>query len=172
MSIINNIALSLISKKDTPKANKQFLNWSQVSTILIIAYDNQLADIVEFINTCKKDNITVKVGIIYNGKPEHAPKPHFEHFIVDKKQFNFFGIPSDAGLQRLHPGSVDVLINLGAPEQIKSLALSKLITAKCKISSFQHDIFDISIDSDKTLHISNYLKQVVVYLNMIKPIQK
>lgn len=172
MSIINNIALSLISKKDAPKANKQFLNWSQVSSVLIIAYDNQLADIVEFINTCKKDSITVRVGIIYNGKPEHAPKPHFEHFIVDKKQFNFFGIPGDDALKSLQPGAVDVLINLGGPEQIKSLGLSKLTTAKCKISSFQHDIFDISIDSDKTLHISNYLKQVVVYLNMIKTIQK
>ena len=168
MSLINNIALSLISKKEGAKGNKQFLNWAQLSTILIIAYDNQLADIVEFINICKKDNISVQVAIIYNGKLEQAPKPHFEHQILDKKQFNFFDLPTEEALRNISSKQVNVLINLGNAEQIKSLALSKMIVAKCKISNFQHDIFDISIDSDKTLNISNYLKQVVVYLNMIK----
>ena len=168
MSFIHNIALRLIRRKDTPKALKQFLNWNQVSTVLIISYDNQLADIVEFINTCKKDGISVQVIIIYEGKPEHAQKPHFGHIIFDKKQFNFFGIPTEAGLKKINPDSFDVLINLGDSHQIKSLGLSKLLTSKCKISSFRNPVFDLSIDSDKTLYISNYLNQVVVYLNMIK----
>lgn len=170
MSIIHNIALRLISKKEVPKAHKQFLNWSKVSSVLIIAYDNQLADIVEFINTCKKDSITVNVAVLYNGKPEQAPRPHFEHVILDKKQFGFFGIPVADCLQKLNAKPIDVLIDLGNASQIKSMALSKMVTAKCKVSSFQNDIFDLSIDSEKNLHISDYLKQVVVYLNMIKTI--
>jgi hypothetical protein len=172
VSIIQNIALRLISKKEVPKSRKQFLNWKQVKRVLIIAYDNQLADLVEFVNTCKQDSIEVLVAIIYNGKAEHAPKPHFNHSVLDKKQFSFLGFPTNDCLQQLEASPSDVLINLGNVSQIKALAVSKLVPATCKISSFQDPVFDLSIDSDKTLHISDYLKQVVVYLNMINPTQK
>lgn len=168
MSIIQNIALRLISKKEVPKSQKQFLNWKRVKRVLIIAYDNQLADLVEFVNNCKQDSIEVLVAIIYNGKAEQAPKPQFEHVIMDKKQFSFLGLPSPDSLQQLNAKSWDVLINLGNASQVKALAVSKLVAATCKISSFQDTIFDLSIDSEKNLHSSDYLKQVVVYLNMIK----
>jgi len=168
LSIIQNIALRLISKKEVPKSRKQFLNWKQVKRVLIIAYDNQLADLVEFVNSCRQDSIEVLVAIIYNGKAEQAPKPHFEHVVLDKKQFSFLGLPGPECLQQLHARPWDVLINLGGAQQVKALAVSKLVAATCKISSFQDAIFDLSIDSDKTLHSSDYLKQVVVYLNMIK----
>jgi hypothetical protein len=168
VSIIQNIALRLISKKEVPKSKKQFLNWKQVKRVLLIAYDNQLADLVEFVNTCKRDSIDVLVAIIYNGKAEQAPKPHFDHLVLDKKQFSFLGLPTNDCLQQLNAKSFDVLINLGSSSQIKALAVSKLVPATCKISSFQDPIFDLSIDSDTSLHISDYLKQVVVYLNMIK----
>lgn len=168
MSIIQNIALRLISKKEVPKSQKQFLNWKQVKRVLIIAYDNQLADLVEFVNSCKQDSIDVLVAIIYNGKVEQAPKPHFDHVVLDKKQFSFLGLPTHDCLQQLSVKPWDVLINLGDAQQIKALAVSKLVPAICKISSFQDTIFDLSIDSNQSLHSSDYLKQVVVYLNMIK----
>ncbi len=168
MSIIQNIALRLISKKEVPKSQKQFLNWKQVKHVLIIAYDNQLADLVEFVNNCRQDSIGVLVAIIYNGKAEQAPKPHFDHVVMDKKQFSFLGLPTHDYLQQLSAKPWDVLINLGNAQQIKALAVSKLVPATCKISSFQDPIFDLSIDSDKSLHSSDYLKQVVLYLNMIK----
>jgi hypothetical protein len=136
--------------------------------VLVIAYDNQLANVVEFINTCKKDNINARVAIIYDGKPEQAPKPHFDHVILDGKQFGFFRIPKEEAISKLVTKPLDVLINLGSEQQNKAFALSKLVPAKCKISCFQNPVFDISIDGDKNLNSSDYLKQVVVYLNMIK----
>ncbi len=168
MSLLQIISNYLLSSKDSPKTTRQFVSWNQLSNVLIIAYDNQLANVVEFINACKKDSINVQVAIIYDGKPEQAPKPHFDHVIIDAKQFNFFRIPKEETISKLSSKPLDVLINLGSSEQTKSLALSKLIPAKCKISNFQNNIFDISIDSDKNLGSSDYLKQVVVYLNMIK----
>lgn len=172
MSLINNISAFLLSKKESrlsaTKIIKQFVSWNQISKILIIAYDNQLSDMVDFINTCKKDSISVHVAIIYNGKVEHAPKPHFDNTILNKKQFSFFNIPNEECIQKLDSKSFDVLINLGINEQIQALAVSKLVAAKCKISNFQNSIFDIIIDGDNTMNSSNYLKQVVVYLNMIK----
>jgi len=169
VSIVHHIALKLISGKPMPGGRKEFLNWKQVKHVLVIAHDNQLADIVEFVNRCKQDSIRVMVAILYQGKAEHAPKPHFDHVILDKKQFSFLGLPTEACLSQLSGTSYDVLINLGSATQLKALALSKLLPAKCKVSSFQDAIFDLSIDSDKNLHISEYLKQVVVYLNMINP---
>jgi hypothetical protein len=168
MSLIHSIANYLLSSKESAKGNKQFLSWNQLSTVLIIAYDNQLSNVVDFINACKKDNVKVHVAVIFDGKPEQTPKPNFEHTILDKKQFNFFGLPTEQAIQTLSLKPIDALINLGDVEQIKTLALSKLVTAKCKISHFQNPIFDISIDGDKTSNTSQFLEQVIVYLHMIK----
>ena len=170
MALINNIAKWLLSSKESPKSDKRFLNWSQLSNVLLIAYDNQLSNCVDFINHCKKDNINIQVAIIYEGKPEQAPKPNFEYQLLDTKQFNFFGLPKDDVLTQLNSKAFDALINLGNAEQIKALALSKLISAKCKIANFQNPIFEITINSDELMTSSDYLKQVIVYLNMIKPI--
>lgn len=168
MSLLNNIANYLLSSKESAKGNKQFIPWSELSNVLIIASDNQLSNVVDFINACKKDNIKVHVAVIFDGKPEQTPKPNFEHTILDKKQFNFFGLPTDQAIQTLSLKPIDALINLGDAEQIKTMALSKLVTAKCKISHFQNSIFDISIDGDQTNNPSKFLEQVIVYLHMIK----
>lgn len=168
MSLLNNISNWLLSSKESPKRNKQFLNWSQLSNVLIIAQENQLSNVVDFINACKKDNIYIHVAVVYDGKPEQTPKPNFDHTILDKKQFNFFGLPNEQAVQSLSLKPVDALINLGNIEQIKTFALSKLIPAKCKISSFQNSIFDISIDVDASQNVSKFLEQVILYLHMIK----
>lgn len=168
MSLLKNIASWLLSSKESPKGNKQFLNWSQISNVLIIAQDNQLSNVVDFINACKKDNINIHVAVVYDGKPEQTPKPNFDHTILDKKQFNFFGLPNEQAIQSLSLKPIDALINLGNSEQVKTFALSKLISAKCKIGSFQNPIFDISIDVDASQNVSKFLEQVIVYLHMIK----
>ena len=168
MALINNIAQWLLSSKESPKSDKQFLNWNQLSNVLLIIHENQIADCTEFITACKKDNITITVAILYDGKAEQAPKPNFEHMLLDKKQFNFFGLPNDAIVSQLNSKVFDALITLGNAEQIKALALSKLIAAKCKIANFQNPIFEITISDDKLMKSSDYLKQVIVYLNMIK----
>lgn len=168
MSLLNNIANYLLSSKESAKGTKQFLNWSQITTVLIIAYDNQLSNCVDFINTCKKDNIQVHVAIIYDGKLAQVPKPNFDHTILDKKQFNFFDLPKTETLSQLNIKVFDVLINLCDSEKIKALALSKLVSAKCKIANFQNPIFEITIMNDITMNNSDFFKQLVVYLNMIK----
>jgi|GEM_PF-1475697 len=171
VSLLNNIATYLLSKKESrlglTKVTKQFFSWNKISKIVIIAYDNQLSELIEFINACKKDNITVQVAIIYAGKPEQASNPSFEHIILDKKKFSLFQLPTDEALNQVTTTTYDVLINLGNSDQFQALALSKLMTAKCKIARYQNANFEITIDSNKTTKISDYLNQVVVYLNMI-----
>lgn len=170
MSLLQNISHWLLSKKESPSGNKKFFAWNELKNVLLIVYDNQLSELAEFIAACQKDNIKTKVAIIYNGKPEQAPKPPFDHILVDKKQFSFFGLPTDELLQKLNAGSTDLLINLGKEDCIKSLSITKLTKASCKVGNFQDSIFDLSIDVDKTNNSHQFLKQVVVYLHMIKTI--
>ncbi len=168
MSLLQNISNWLLSKKESPKTDKQFFSWNQLSKVLIIAYDNQLSEIVDFVTTCEKENKKVKVLIIYNGKPELAPKPPFEHVLMDKKQFSLFNIVSESFIQSLNAESYNMLIDLGKEDCVKSRSISKLVKASCKIGSFQDPIFDLIIDVDKTNNSHQFLKQVVVYLHMIK----
>ena len=170
MKLKNNISNWLLSKKESPKTNKQFIAWNQLSKVFIIAYDNQLSELVDFVTACEKENKKVKVAVIYNGKPEQAPKPPFSHVLLGKKQFSFFNIVNDAFLQSISHESYDVLIDLGKENDIKSLSLSKLVKASCKIANFKNAIFDMSIDVDKSNNSHQFLKQVVVYLQMIKTI--
>lgn len=168
MSLLQNISNWLLSKKESPLVPRKFFSWNELKTVLIIAYDNQLSELADFMNACQKDNIKTKVAIIYNGKPEQAPKPPFDYLLLDKKQFTFFGILQDSVLQNINQNTNDVLINLGQEDCVKSKSIAKLTKASCKIGNFQNPIFDISIDVDKTTNAYQFLKQVVVYLQMIK----
>jgi hypothetical protein len=168
MSLINSISAYLLSKKESPMAVKQFFTWTQLNKVLIICYDNQLDELTNFIKTCKTDNISVYVAIIYKGKIEQAPSPNFKHTIVDQKQFSFFKIPTPFILKNLNTRAFDLIINIGNQNQMRALSLSKLVYAKCKIANFQNPVFDITINKDNLTNNSDFLKQVIVYLNMIK----
>lgn len=161
MSIISYIHYYILASKQAPKVDKQFLNWHQVKQCAIIMYDYQLAEIADFVASCHNADKIIDVYIIYDGKPEQAPKPAFNHKILSKKDFSVFQIPKDTLVAKLH--KTDILINLGNKQQLKSHALSKLIPATCKISSYEDVIFDVSLTNT-----SNFLKEVFTYLNMIK----
>lgn len=168
MPLLQNISGWLLSKKESPQVNKQFVSWAQLSKVFIIANDNQLSELVDFVTACENESKKVKVAVIYNGKQENAPKPPFNYVLLDKKQFSFFNIVNDSFLQSMNHESYDILVNLGKENDIKSLSLSKLTKASCKISNFEHPVFDMSIDVDKSNNSHQFLKQVMVYLQMIK----
>ncbi len=170
MSLINTISSYLLSQKESPETVKQFFSWNQLNKILIICYDSQLDELTNFIKTCKTDNISVYVAIIYKGKLVQAPSPNFKHTIVDQKQFSFFKIPTPFILKNLNTKAFDLIINIGSQNQMRALSLSKLVYAKCKIANFQNPVFDITINKDNLTNNSDFLKQVVVYLNMIKTV--
>lgn len=170
MSLINTISSYLLSKKESPEIVKQFFSWNQLNKILIICYDYQLDELTDFLKTSKTDNISVYVAIIYKGKIEQAPSPNFKHTIVDQKQFSFFKIPTPFILKNLNTKAFDLIINIGSQNQMRALSLSKLVYAKCKIANFQNPIFDITINKDNLTNNSDFLKQVIVYLNMIKTV--
>jgi hypothetical protein len=168
MSLQKHITNWILSRKNNSSDSKQFLNWSQLKKIIVFCHENQLSHIVDFINLCQKNQIETLVAIVYNGKIEQAPKPNFNHVILNKKHFSFWEIPHPEIINQLSSFSADIIINIGNDEQFKTLAMSKLVKAKCKIGSFENAIYDIAIAVEKTTSASNFLQQVVVYLQMIK----
>ncbi len=49
---------------------------------------------------------------------------------------------------------------------MQAFAVSKLTKAKCKIANYEQSVFDITISAHN--NIKDFLKQVIVYLQMIK----
>lgn len=168
MIFVKSIADYLLSKIEGRSKHNQFINWYHLSKIVIIAFDNQLNDLSEFLKNCSTDKIAVNVMIILNGKEQKSQNYPFEHTILNNKQFNIWGFPKTDFMSKFNNHNIDLLINLGSENQIKSLALSKLMDANCKIGHFQNNVFDITIESELPLTNSEFLKQVIVYLKMIK----
>ncbi len=168
MSLINKIALYFLSNKENVYFTKQFFSWNQLSTILIICYEEQVSEIIDFIDICKVNSISVHVAIILNNKKDYTPKFKFNHTAIDKKQFSLLKIPNQNTIQQLKNKNSDLLINLGNSKQIRSYILSKLTKSRCKLSYFQDSVYDIVISKDTSTSVSEYLKQVIIYLKMIK----
>lgn len=166
MSLRQTISNYLLANKRAASNKHQFINWVDVTTILVIIYLNQLAELDEFIETCKQDKKEIVVGIIYDGKSERFIHPKFQHKLYTKNMFTWFYIPKDMLLNEMNSGSYNLLINTGLAHQQKSKALTKLINADCKVGNFENDIFDISIVTQK--NNSNFFKEVQKYLTMIK----
>lgn len=156
----------MLSQKQEPEATKQFFEWNSIKSCVIIANDNELSEISDFLQACQQQQINTEVIIIYNGKPEMAPNPSYKHLLLNNKQFNFFGIPKTESLHPISNITYDVLINLGTPENTQAFALSKLINAKCKIATYTHKQFDLTINVSN--NIKTFLAQTIVYLQMIK----
>lgn len=168
MSLLKKITLYFLSNKENAYFTKQFFSWNQLSTILIICYEEQVSEIIDFIGICTADSIFVHVAIIYNGKKDHTPQFNFNYTIIDKKQFSLLKFPNQNIIQQLKNKNSDLLINLGNTSQIRAFALSKLTKSRCKLSYFQDSAYDIVISKDSSTSISAYLKQVIIYLKMIK----
>ena len=168
MIFVKSIADYLLSKIESRRKHNQFTNWYHLSKIVIIAFENQLNDLVEFLGNCSTDKIATHVVIILNGKEIKKQNCPFEYTIFNKKQFNIWGFPKKDFMSNFHNQNFDLLINLGTENQVKSLALSKLISANCKIGHFKHNVFDMTIEREYPLTDSEFLKQVIVYLKMIK----
>jgi len=86
---------------------------------------------------------------------------------MNRKDFNFFGLPKNEGIQRIKSKTYDVLINMDFNNNGFAKAITGLTIAKCKIgpeSVLYNGFFDISIQCDQ----QNFLKEAHKYLMMIK----
>ena len=165
MSLLNNIALWQLNSKPARQTSRQFINWSEVRSLLLLAEQEQLGDVRAFLKQTVSEGKQAVTVFVYKGKPGQEPAFEYEHIVVGKKQLTVFGLPQPEVLSTLNSRKVDLLINLGNPENATLLALSKWTDAPVKIAPFEHAVFDMSIAAPNR---AEFLKQVLVYLDMIK----
>lgn len=165
MGFLSNIALWQLNAKPARQNSRQFMNWAEVKTILLLAEPAHLPETRHFLKQAVADGKQTMTAFVYKGKPGQEPAFDLEHVVVSKKQLTFLGLPQNEVLSTLNSRKPDVLINLGKPDEITLLALSKWIDAPFKVGSFEHPVFDLSIAETG---VEAFLKQVLVYLNMIK----
>jgi len=168
MFISSSISNYFLAKIKSSARQQSFINWNDSSEIVIIVFDNHLNHLVNFLENCKKDNISTHVIIISNGKKKIELNYSCHHTVLTDKQFNIWGFLKKDLTVDFKESNFDLLINLGTSTQMKSLSLSKLINAKCKIGRFKHNVFDMIIESEHQLTDITFLEQVIIYLKMIK----
>lgn len=168
MSLKSQISYWLFNKKGTEINNRKFIEWNTIEQISIVLFSSQYKEINEFIKTAKKDNKQILLYIIHLDNTPINFNIEEKHIILTKKQFNFFGVLNSTFSPLDNQSNNSVLINLGLVDEIHAMCVSKQLKANCKISKFKHALFDICITQETQLTNTEFLKQVVVYLNMIK----
>lgn len=166
--MLESLARWILKNKPFPQRQKQFMNWSEIRHILILAEREDIPKLKNFILQAEKDQKKVTVAFIVKEKPEQFQEPDISHIPIFKKQLSALRLPGENTISSLHQLQADILIDIGGKQNLSLLAISKLVQIKCKISSFENAIFDISISSGTSSSVEDFLKQVVVYLNMIK----
>jgi 2-hydroxy-3-keto-5-methylthiopentenyl-1-phosphate phosphatase len=143
------------------KTQKQFVEWEKVQSAVILVGSQEYSTIKDFVKQTGK-NIDI---IVTHYDKTSETKDCF--LSVNKKDFNFFGLPKPEVIQKLNSKTYDVLINADFNNSSFLKALTGLAVAKCKLgpeSAVYREFFDISIQSNQ----QDFLKQALKYLMMIK----
>jgi hypothetical protein len=168
VSLLSYIARWRLKNISARHQNRRFVNWEQAKTILVLAEENQLDEVSGFVTMAERENKLVIPVFIYKGKPGQVFSLPYRHIAVSTKSLSAIGLPAEDLVTAMNSKKADILIDLGSHNDIPLLALSRLSDASCKIAGFEDAAFDISIFCPKSLTISSFLEQVIVYLKMIK----
>jgi len=168
VSLFNNIARWRLKALNARHSDRRFVNWTQAKTILVLAEEEQLSEVSAFVALAEKEQKLVIPVFTYKGKPGQVFSLPYRHIAVSTKSLSMLGMPAEDLVTAMNAKKADILIDLGGHNAIPLLALSRLSDASCKIAGFEDAAFDISIFCPKSLTISNFLEQVIVYLKMIK----
>lgn len=147
--------------KSAPKIQKQFVEWDRIQSAAILVGSWQYTIVKDFIKQSGK-NFDV---IVFNNDKTSENKDCF--LSLNKKNFNFFGLPKPEIAQKIKSKTYDVLIASDFQNTSTIKTLTGLVQAKCKLgpeSASYMGLFDISIRSNE----SEFLKQAHKYLMMIK----
>lgn len=157
---LKNILLSSeLKKSDTVK--KQFIEWDKVQSAVILVNNAISPELAAFIREWKKD---VYIIVYHN---DTTSKSTGCYLSLNKKDFNFLGLPKSQTSGKIRSRAYDILISTDFDDYAPMEALSGIISAKCKLgpeSAAYKRFFDISINSPQ----SSFLKDVRQYLSMIR----
>ncbi|MBK7668073.1 MAG: hypothetical protein IPJ32_12505 [Sphingobacteriaceae bacterium] len=143
------------------KIQKQFVEWEKVQSVVILVGSTQFSVVKEF---AKQTGKNIDIIVTHSDKTSETKDCFLS---LNKKDFNFFGLPKPEIIQKLKTTTYDVLINTDFNNSGFLKSITGLTSAKCKLgpeSAVYNEFFDISIQSNQ----QDFLKQALKYLMMIK----
>lgn len=147
--------------KEISNVKRQFVEWEKIQSAVILVSSMQLNNVRDFVGKSGKN---FDIVVFHNDKVSVSNECYLS---LNKKDFNFFGMPKPEALAKLKGKSYDVLINADYNNSWFIKALTGLTPSKCKLgpeSAVYNEFFDISIQSSQ----QDFLKQAHKYLMMIK----
>jgi len=147
--------------KEISSVKKQFVEWEKIQTAVILVSSTQLKSIKDFVGKSGKN---FDIIIFHNDKVSVSKECYLS---LNRKDFNFFGLPNPESISTLKGKNYDILINTDFSSSWFIKALTGLIPSKCKLgpqNSLYNEFFDMSIQSNE----QDFLKQAQKYLMMIK----
>ncbi len=147
--------------KEISNIGKQFVEWEKMKSAVILVGSGQYNLVKAFAHQSGKN---FDIIIFHNDKVTVSNDCFLS---LNKKDFNFFGLPKPEAIAKLKGKNYDILINADYNNSWFMKALTGLTASKCKLgpqSAVYNEFFDISIQSNQ----QDFLKQAHKYLMMIK----
>ena len=172
-NIIQKLARLILSKK-VAKINrdKSTMNFDKAKTALIIIDGTDSAsekNVLDFIDFLKQNNIRVDC-VNYIDKKEFDGKKNPKHIIISKKNLNGLGMPKQKEFADLFEQPYDLLFDFSIKPHFAVQCIVELSMARFKIGMLPgtSTAFDFMIDLGKSKTISEYIKQIKIYLPLMK----
>lgn len=151
--------------KNRSKSATAFVPWDKAKSIALII-DAQTASNKNLIDKFIYESDKVVDVYYIDLKVKESAIKNYNTFTKQHK--NFVGLPNAKALQVLTK-KYDVLINAAFHEVAYAAVLSNAFAATCKTSFIsQYSTFNLIIQRKANQEVSAYLKDVVVYLKMIR----
>lgn len=158
------------------RRNRGFVNLSTAQTIGIvwdITNEDDLPPISDFILMMNERGIRVDVIAIFQGKILPDKLTALRYITCLKREdLSYFYIPNTPETEKFIKTPFDILIEITSRNCLPIRYITSLNTARCKVSSkagdsADRDYADIIIAVGKGVDTKEYLKQIVVYLELI-----
>jgi hypothetical protein len=159
-NLLKNLLLnSEVKKSNTVK--KQFMEWDKAQSAVILVNNSISPELSAFIREWGKD---VYIIVFHN---DSTSKSTGCYLSLNKKDFNFLGLPKSQTKEKIRSRSYDILISTDFENYGPMEALSGMISAKCKLGPEKADynrFFDICINGKR----EEFLRETQKYLKMIR----
>jgi len=158
------------------KRKSCFLNLNLVTTIGIvwdITSQEDLSPISDFILKMNERGIKVEVIAVYQGNLLPDKLTALRYITCLKKEdLSYLYLPKSIETEKFIKTQFDILIEITSRDFLPVKYISVLTPARCKISKstdedYERGYADILISIGKNVDTREYLKQVVIYLELI-----
>jgi hypothetical protein len=151
----------------------EFLNYSEVNTILVLCYisrDDDFEQVKAVSNILSKDKKRVTI-CCYVGQKKSQLQDSENQFFIKKESLSYKGKPNNEIIRRLKNGKFDATFNISLkmPVPLLYALLHSQARIKCGCKMAIDGLLDFVIDMSNSFNINEkyLLEQIIYYLKIV-----